>query len=79
MHEMTKQTIFSSDLVESRENTDPGQTGTHFVAASQFWLYVVITIPMVALTLASTLWLERTWSKSLVVPRGEPRNAAVPV
>lgn len=51
-------TIFSSELIQSQpDGSVPG--GTHFVVASQFWIFVVSSSILMAVTYVSMRWLER--------------------
>ena len=54
------QTIFSSTLIELRQ--DQNENGSHFVVATQFWIYILTTLALMAVTLISTLLLGRHWS-----------------
>lgn len=56
---VTWQTVFSSNLVQLVGNGHQSDLDSHFVIAKQFWVYVVITVPLMALTLGFTLWLKR--------------------
>ncbi|KAL8773594.1 MAG: hypothetical protein Q9194_004301 [Teloschistes cf. exilis] len=51
-------TIFSSNLIELRPIGD-AQKDSHLALASDFWLFVVVAVPLIVLTLSYTYWLER--------------------
>jgi cell division protein FtsW (lipid II flippase) len=58
-------TVFSSSLVES-QTLSSQQTQTHFVIASQFWIFIVVTLALMIITLCGTRWLEKAliWKSS---------------
>ncbi|MCJ1453190.1 hypothetical protein MMC28_003536 [Mycoblastus sanguinarius] len=56
-------TIFSSNLIQVQTRADPVQA-THFVIAGEFWVYSVITVALMALTVGLTVGLEKRWSKN---------------
>ncbi|KAL8705415.1 MAG: hypothetical protein Q9201_001487 [Fulgogasparrea decipioides] len=54
-------TIFSSNLIQPRSTRD-AVDDPHFVLADDFWLFVVVAIPLMVVTLAYTYWVEK-WSR----------------
>ncbi|KAK7910715.1 hypothetical protein PG985_013196 [Apiospora marii] len=48
-------TVFSSNLVQSLENSKANYEGTHFVLATDFWVFAVLTLGMMVATV--TLFL----------------------
>ncbi|KAH7136338.1 hypothetical protein EDB81DRAFT_801965 [Dactylonectria macrodidyma] len=58
-------TIFSSNLVQLRSDSDGANDRTHFHVVSQFWLYVVLSIFLTAATLIPTLMWRKSLSKWL--------------
>jgi len=57
----SRQTIFSSNLIQVRQNGDSNDQSTHLVVATQFWIYVVITLVLTIITVGSTRLLEYRW------------------
>ena len=64
------QTIFSSSLLQMRANdvNDPAK-GSHIVISSQFWIFVVTSICLAAVTLAYPLLWDRRLSRVSPWPR----------
>ena len=54
----SQQTIFNSNLVQTQTRPDGG---THLVVVPQFRVFVVLTLPLMIMTMGLTLWLERRW------------------
>lgn len=59
-------TIFSSSLVQVRLDRDSDDQSTRLVVATQFWIYVVITIVLTIFTIGCTRLLEQKWIKGLI-------------
>jgi hypothetical protein len=57
------QSIFSSSLVQAQPKSSEGQE-TRLVVASEFWIYVVVTAPLVALTMGFTLLVNARLQKT---------------
>ncbi|KAF2848276.1 hypothetical protein T440DRAFT_175165 [Plenodomus tracheiphilus IPT5] len=51
-------TIFSSSLVQVKQDSDSGGQSTRLVVADQFWIYVVITLAATMITLGCTRLLQ---------------------
>ncbi|KAF2474370.1 uncharacterized protein BDR25DRAFT_340867 [Lindgomyces ingoldianus] len=58
-------TIFSSNLVQLKQDSNSDGQKTHFVIATQFWIYVVVTLALTIIILGCTRLLERQWIRSL--------------
>ncbi|PQE23801.1 Mg2+ transporter -like Zinc transport protein [Rutstroemia sp. NJR-2017a BBW] len=54
-------TIFSSNLVQTQtiSSSSPSPSKTHLVAAPDFWIYVVITLPLTLFTVLLIYWMGR--------------------
>ncbi|KAL8661436.1 MAG: hypothetical protein Q9202_005618 [Teloschistes flavicans] len=62
-------TVFSSSLIQAQQANAP-DSNTHFVFARQFWLFVVMTVPLMLLTAGYMIWVEKRQTLKLpCVPR----------
>lgn len=52
------QTIFSSSLIQAQQ-ANASEINTHFVFARQFWLFIVMTVPLMLLTAGYMIWVEK--------------------
>lgn len=59
-------TIFSSNLVQVKQDGASDGQGTHLVVATQFWIYVVVTLALTVITLGCTRLLEYQWLRGLL-------------
>jgi len=59
-------TIFSSNLIQSVSDSTR-QSSSHFVVANQFWIFVVSTVGLTAVTIMSFLFLQHRLSKDLIL------------
>ncbi len=65
------QTVFSSNLMVAVDAGDvAGQT--HFVAATQFWIFPVSTMALVCITIVPLLFIERSELKKGTVVANAP-------
>ncbi|KAL8717252.1 MAG: hypothetical protein Q9225_005484 [Loekoesia sp. 1 TL-2023] len=51
-------TIFSSSLIQAQQ-ANASEINTHFVFARQFWLFIVMTVPLMLLTAGCMIWVEK--------------------
>ncbi len=49
-------TIFSSSLIQLRQSNE---TSEHLIVASQFWIYVLVTVLLTGVTVSILLFLKR--------------------
>ncbi|KAH7080741.1 hypothetical protein FB567DRAFT_531627 [Paraphoma chrysanthemicola] len=56
-------TIFSSNLIQLEQSNEGVGHGTHFVVASQFWVYILVSIAMTGTTLGCIRLLEYWWAR----------------
>ncbi|OAL55030.1 hypothetical protein IQ07DRAFT_628704 [Pyrenochaeta sp. DS3sAY3a] len=54
-------TIFSSNLIQLQPVSDSSDQSKHFVLASQFWIYILVSIAMTGTTLGCIRALEYWW------------------
>lgn len=63
------QTIFSSNLVGFSANNEEDQShATRFAVAPQFWIYPVLTIPLMVVTIMPAVIWDRRSGKARCVP-----------
>ncbi|KAL8923161.1 MAG: hypothetical protein Q9172_003258 [Xanthocarpia lactea] len=55
-------TVFSSSLIQIRSKDDRAHVATHFVVASEFWVYLVASTVLTGLTFCMVVLLEKGWT-----------------
>lgn len=59
-------TIFSSNLIQSVSDSTR-QGSSHFVVANEFWMFVVATVGLTAITIMSFIFLQHRLSRNLIL------------
>ena len=59
----SRKTIFSSNLVQVQEDSTQGD---RFVLATQFWIYILLSILLTLITIGCTRFMEYRWLKGIL-------------